>query len=198
MSSQDQKWAEAVQSAVSVGKSFGSNAEDFNIAASHVAQLLEDASRLLGGGSHSTSIFLAITAIEETSKLHAGMFRRSNNAVARGKDPLFKHAHKHLLAATPTVAMGSRLAQAIGKRRVSELLEQLASGEFISLRESALYFEASTGKIRSPRQIYTREQGREILLLAIEIFDDALVGYTNHSTQLGEGTDAIFGQWAGA
>ena len=198
MSSQDQKWAEAVQSAVSVGKSLGSNAEDFNIAASHVAKLLEDASRLLGDGSHSTSIFLAITAIEETSKLHVGMYRSSNNAVARGKDPLFKHTQKHLLAATPTVAMGSRLTQAIGEQRVSELLEQLASGEFISLRESALYFEASGGKIRSPRQIYTWEQGREILLLAIEIFDDALVGYTNHSMQLGKGTDAIFSQWASA
>ena len=198
MSSQDQRWSEAVQAAVQVGKALGATADPFNLAASHIVQLLKDSSCSLGEGSRATALFLAITAIEETSKLHAGMYRRSDQAISRGKDPLFKHASKHLLAAAPTVAMGGRLSQAIGEHSVTELLRQLADGDFITLREGALYFEATPGAIHNPLQSMTPDQSRYILLLAVEIFDDALVGYTNHSMQLGSETDAIFARWAGA
>jgi hypothetical protein len=40
------------------------------------------------------------------------------------------------------------------------------------------------------------KKAREILLLAVEIFDDALVGSTNRSFERGTEADLIFKRWA--
>lgn len=168
------------------------------MACEHITQLLSDSSDLLGAGSHATATFLAITALEETVKVHLGMYRRSTTLLKRSKDPLYKHKVKHALALGPTVAMGSRLQKAIGESRMNELLEQGRSGELVKIREAALYVEQQGAELRTPIAVISNSIARDVLLLAIEAFDDALVGYTNRSFQLGERTDALFDKWASA
>jgi hypothetical protein len=46
--------------------------------------------------------------------------------------------------------------------------------------------------------VVTRDLARDLVLLAIEAFDNAFVGYTNRSYELGEVTDQIFEKWAKA
>jgi AbiV family abortive infection protein len=60
--------------------------------------------------------FLAIASLEETAKTHIGMFRgaQSGRTKKRGRDSLYSHKEKHLLAASPTVPMGSRLPRVVG------------------------------------------------------------------------------------
>jgi hypothetical protein len=41
------------------------------------------------------------------------------------------------------------------------------------------------------------QEARERLLFAIEVFDDALVGTTNKSLELGHKADALFARWNG-
>jgi AbiV family abortive infection protein len=79
---------------------------------------------MLERGSHSTTTFLAITALEETAKVHVGMYRSAGQAIPRRKDPMYKHGQKHLLALGPTVAMGSRLQNAIGETRMTQLIHK--------------------------------------------------------------------------
>jgi len=77
MSESDDKWCSSVKEALSAGERIGGTLEQFNMACEHITQLLSDSSDLLSAGSHATAIFLAITALEETAKVHLGMYRRS-------------------------------------------------------------------------------------------------------------------------
>jgi AbiV family abortive infection protein len=188
-------WWSSVEAATAVGQRLGSSAEEFNAACEHIVRLLTDASILLKAGSHATTAFLSITALEETAKVHIGTFRRSTTPVARRKDPLFGHAEKHKLALGPTVAMGSRLQAAIGENRMRELMELGQAGGLVKIREAALYFAQDAGGLVTPSNAVSFDTSRELLLLAIEAFDDGLVGYTNRSLELSEATDVLFVKW---
>ncbi|MET4489461.1 AbiV family abortive infection protein [Bradyrhizobium sp. LA7.1] len=191
-----QDWWASVEAATAVGPQFATSAEEFNAACEHIVRLLTDASILLEAGSHATAAFLSITALEETGKVHIGTFRRSTTPVARRKDPLFGHAEKHKLALGPTVGMGSRLQAAIGEDRMRELMELGQAGGLVKIREAALYFAQAAGGLVMPSSAVSFNTSREMLLLAIEAFDDGLVGYTNRSLEVGEATDALFVKWA--
>lgn len=191
-------WLPLVAEAISSGERIGRSSEQFDLACEHIAQLLSDASTLLEAGSHATAAFLSITALEETAKVHLGMYRRSSTPLQRSKDTLYKHQQKHALALGPTISMGSRLQAAIGEKRMNELIEQGRTGGLVKLREASLYVEQSGERLSTPRSVVSQSTAREILLLGIEAFDDALVGYTNRSLQLGEQTDVVFAKWATA
>lgn len=192
----DDRWWESVEAAVLVGKRIAPTKADLNEACEHIVQLLSDASILLESNSHATAAFISITAIEETSKLHVGKYRRATEPVPRRKDPLYRHSEKHHLALGPTVAMGGRLNKALGDERLGELMLMAQLGELVRLRETALYFEQTEQSLITPQAAITPDLSRELLLLAIEAFDDALVGYTNRSFELGLYTDQLFAKWA--
>ncbi len=196
MTDSSTRWWDSVHAALAVGKQLGTSTEEFNLACNHITQLLADASSMLERESYGTAVFLAITALEETAKVHMGMYRRSANAVKRSQDPLFSHEQKHRIAVGPTVAMGSRLQAAIGEARMNELIELARSGGFVPLRESSLYIQHGANSLQTPLRVTTRQVARELLLLALEAFDDALVGYTEHTYSLAQGTNAIFNRWA--
>lgn len=191
-------WFFAVEAALAVGQRLGNSSEEFDCICEHIVQLLEDASTLLTTGSHATGTFLSITALEETSKAYIGMYRRGAAPVNRSKDPLYKHGEKHRLALGPTVAMGSRLQAAIGEIRMHELIALAGSGGFVALREAALYVEQKDGALSIPTTSVPRSTARELLLLAVEAFDDALVGYTSQSIELSARTDKVFERWSDA
>ena len=121
-----------------------------------------------------------------------GIYRRAKETLPRRKDPLYKHAHKHNLALGPTVAMGSRLQEAIGEDRMHYLINKAQSGGFVALRETSLYIEQKDSALNIPIAVVSASTSRELILLAIESFDDALVGYTHQSFLLGEETDKLF------
>lgn len=190
------EWWAAVDNALSVGTKLTNNTDELNTAMEHIVRLLLDSSMLLESGSNATSAFLAITALEETAKVHVGMFRSAMEQAPRHRDPLFDHKKKHLLAAAPTIAMGGRLGKAIGQARVVELTNMAKAGELIKLREAALYINRRGEKLEIPSDFVSKGRARELLLFAVEAFDDALVGYTNRSFEFGISTDAIFEHWA--
>jgi AbiV family abortive infection protein len=192
-----EKWWVSVEAATAVGQRLGSSPEEFNAACEHIVQLLTDASTLLAAGSHATAAFLSITAVEETAKVHIGMFRWSSTPVARRKDPLYGHAEKHKLGLGPTVAMGGRLQAAIGEERMHELMRQAQAGDLVKVREAALYVANGVSGLVTPSSAVLPETSRELLLLAIEAFDDGLVGYTSQSMELSRATDELFQKWAG-
>jgi AbiV family abortive infection protein len=178
-----------------VGQRLATSADEFNSACEHIVRLLTDASILLEAGSHATAAFLSITALEETAKVHIGSYRRSTTPVTRRKDPLFGHAEKHKLALGPTVAMGSRLQAAIGEGRMSELMALGQTGGLVRIREAALYVAQDGAGLVTPSSAVPFDTSLELLQLAIEAFDDGLVGYTSRSFELGQATDTLFSRW---
>ena len=192
----NEDWFSLIDDALSAGVRIAKTSAEFNLACEHILRLLKDANLLLGAGSYGTSVFLSITALEETAKVDVGTYRREAMQRKRSKDPLFKHHAKHILAARPTVAMGKRLQAAIGEERMHSLIALARKGGLVPMRESALYCEQLDSGLQIPEQAVSRETAREFLLFAIEVFDDALVGSTSRSMEISVVTDAIFERWA--
>ncbi len=162
----------------------------FNICADHVAQLLEDAFASYVSGSFGTSVFLAITSLEETCKAEILIFRSKNAPAKKGRDPLRDHKTKHTIAVRPTTFMG-RLPGILGDETCQRLKGEVSKGAFNRLREVALYVHADEGGVRAPKTEVSKDRCREMLLLALESADDILVGYTDHSYELGTRFEAL-------
>ena len=166
--------------------------EEFDLGCGHIAALIEDAFLLFKSKSYSTSLFLSITIIEETSKTNFGMFYSGKTPEHQQRNIFTNHKDKHFLAALPTVLMGKRIKEAIDEKTLNNIFNKLKNGNLVQLREKALYCDRENSKYKSPRDLIGEREAKNMLLLAIEIFDDALDGYTEYSSQLCKRADQIF------
>jgi AbiV family abortive infection protein len=177
-------------------KSRGS--EGFDRAGDHVLTLLEDALAAFGRGSFGTATFLALTALEETAKADMMVFRRKLGEPPKRGDPMRSHANKHGIAVRDTTFMG-RLPKLLGPERCEALNAEADAGELVPLREASLYVDVKDGVLMTPKDVVGADRAREILLLAVEAADDALVGSTNHSMEVwSPAFDAMFERLAAA
>jgi AbiV family abortive infection protein len=168
----------------------------FNTASRHVLVLLEDAVAAFARGSYGTSVFLAITALEETAKAEIlGLrIRKPEGAQKKRGDPLRSHMKKHALAVRPTTFMG-RLPKILGAETCARLQQEAADSTINRLRETAIYASCSAeGKVSTPAMAVDKTRAREIVLLALESADDILVGWTSDSYQLGESLETFIAQ----
>lgn len=191
-------WWTSIAEALAVGERLANNSSEFDAACVHIVALISDAALLLEKGSSPTAAFLAITALEEIAKVHVGMYRQRNAPVSRHKDPMYRHGVKHQIAASTTVGMGHRLPEAIGESRMRELLDSARTGGLVKLREASLYIDQRDGQLHVPQADVSPAAAREVLLLAIEAFDDALAGETERSNSLAAETDALFEKFRAA
>ena len=169
--------------------------DDFNRECIHIVNLIRDSYLLFTNGSYSTSVFLSITAIEEIVKLHIGVYRREpieNETRRKKSDGLFSHRKKHILASIKTLKMGDRLNEIIGDAMIEKFINDSQNGELLLLREAALYCEVHEEQFKVPMDAIDKKLARIILLIAIEIWDDSLVGYSELSLELREQTDGMF------
>lgn len=167
---------------------------DFNKGCEHVCLLLEDAFKLFETGSFSTSIFIAITAIEETAKLEIAGYRREGKTghAKRKKDPLFDHKKKHAIALQEVIMIESRLLKAIGEARLRELVDLAESGGLLAMRGASLYFDNVADKFTTPRERFSKKDSWEILLLALEVWCDRIVGMSDYTFELDTRMDELF------
>jgi AbiV family abortive infection protein len=155
---------------------------EYDEACSHVLGLVRDAFLLFSNGSYFTSLFLSIFAIEECAKAEIGLYRRENTEkVKRREDPMFSHDGKYLVAASPVILIGDRLKQSLGEEMVNQIFKKLWDGKYRKIREDALYMKRDTDRLTLPSSLFAKDEAKSLLLTAIEIIDDRLVGYTTQS-----------------
>jgi len=170
------------------------SAEELDKAIDHIVQLIQDSCCLFMNGSYPTSAFLSITACEEVAKAHIGSFTDGKHPEKSGRNFFRDHKTKHQMAALPTVPMGQRLQDALGKAELQRLMNMAQHAGFVQARENALYFQREKGSLVIPVEKIDKKLTRSLALFAIEVFDDALVGRTNHSYEMDDITDALFEQ----
>lgn len=185
----------AVENAIAFGGALytGATVNDFNAAFDHVLAMLEDAVALFSRDSFNTSVFLSITALEETAKAHVAIFRRDRpEGRAKGRDLLHDHKQKHHMAVVPTVFVGDRLREALGADVCVRLQQEAETTGFTATREASLYCARVEGRFVTPAQSIKPMRAWELLLLAIETFDGSLVGCSNHTMLKSDRIDAMF------
>lgn len=165
--------------------------EQINKAIDHIFQLISDAYILYAHNSYSSSVFLSIAVIEEVAKLYVGMYV-SSSAEYKKKDKLRDHKTKEIIGVNYTVSMSERIKDALGIDKLEEIYDITYSGKLKELREKAIYYECEGDKLITPADIIDKQFSRNILLFAIESFDDNLAGYTDHSIDILKKTVVIF------
>jgi len=98
------------------------------------------------------------------------------------------------MAALPSVPMGLRLEEALGKDELQRVMNMAQNAGFVQARENALYFQREKGDLVTPSERIDKKLSRSLVLFAIEVFDDALVGMTSHSCEMRNITDSLFEQ----
>ncbi len=195
------QYFEVVDSTIATGSHFEISSENFNMALRHIYNLLKDACFLYCKGSYNLSIFLAITAMEECAKLHVSLYRSHNNAPQKSEternDKLFDHKTKHRIACAPTVSMGQRLVNAIGRDAIQAICAKSQQGTLRIDRENALYMQENSLQWDIPENIYSKKESLEFVLFAIETVDDQLAGYTEESLSIQDELDELFTKIAG-
>jgi AbiV family abortive infection protein len=187
------KGLKTVEEAVVFGGALYERPEDFDVAIDHVLTLLTDATVLFERKSFGSAAFFAITALEETAKANVGIFRRDKPGPRpKGRDPFRDHTAKHSMAILPTVFMSQRIVEALGRDRAKALEREAQETGFAIPREAGLYCARSPNGFESPKTAIPACLAWELLILAIEAADDALVGCSNHSYQVGEEFVAMF------
>ena len=136
--------------------------EDFEAAVAHVARLLNDAAAAFNGDSFGTSVFLAITSLEETAKAELMAYRAgaTGSNEGRGRDPLRNHGKKHRIAVRPATFMG-RLPKILGQATCARLQREAESGGFVELRERAVYVHVEKDGVTTPMQVLSRQHSWE-------------------------------------
>ncbi|MDD4950570.1 AbiV family abortive infection protein [Sulfuricurvum sp.] len=185
---------ELIQNMVRTDENLIRNAEELDKAIDHIIQLVQDACTLYFAGSYSSSAFLSITACEEVAKAHIGSFTNGKHPENKGRNVFQDHKTKHIMAALPTVPMGQRLEDALGKGELQRIMNMAQNAGFIQTRENALYFQREKGSLAIPSEKIDKNLARSSTLFAIEVFDDTLVGMTNYSFEMVGVTDTLFEQ----
>lgn len=168
--------------------------DELNKAIDHIVRLIQNSSSLYLGGSYPSSAFLSITACEEVAKAHIGLFTDGKHPEKSGRNMFRDHKIKHQMAAMPTVPMGKRLEDALGKDELERIMRMAQNAGFVQIRENALYFQRENDRLVVPSEKIDKNLARSLVLFAIEAFDDALVGSTKYSNEADDITDALFEQ----
>ena len=157
--------------------------KDYEDTLLHIETLIDSSILLYKNNFINQSFFFTITAIEEISKavvcLHRN--REGENEVKRQKDSLFNHKIKHKIAANDIFFQYTKLKKKIGKEKVSLIYNNLKSGHYSKLRESAIYFQISVDTVQLPYSLIESDEAGNILLLCIELFEDSLFGVSDKS-----------------
>ena len=170
------------------------SAEELDKATDHIVLLIQDSCALYMGCSYSSSAFMSITVCEEVAKAHIGSFTDGTPPERKGRNIFRDHKTKHLMAALPSVPMGLRLEEALGKDELQRVMNMAQNAGFAQARENALYFQREKGDLVIPSERIDKKLSRSLVLFAIEVFDDALVGMTSHSCKMRNITDSLFEQ----
>ena len=96
--------------------------DEFDKAIDHIVRLIQDSSLLYLNGSYPSSAFLSITACEEVAKAHIGPFTDGTHPDRKGRNVFRDHKTKHQMAAMPTISMGKRLEDALGKEDLQRIM----------------------------------------------------------------------------
>lgn len=165
--------------------------EQFNRCIDHIFQLITDAYTLYINNAFSSSLFLSIAIIEEVAKVHMGMYLKPSNENIK-KDKLRNHKTKEIIGTNYTICMEERIKRAIEEDRLEKIFEMAYSGELKNMREKSIYCECKDGEVVIPNDVINKEFSKNMLLFAIESFDDNLVGYTDYSIRVSEKSDIVF------
>ena len=168
-----------------------SSKEELNKCLDHVVQLISDSYVLYINNSYTSSSFLAISVLEEVGKIQMGIFIKGSDSYMR-KDKLRDHKSKQIVGASHTICIGERIKNSISNENLEKIFKFIYSGELKALREKAIYCDRKNNNIVTPKDLITQELARNLLLFAIESFDDNLVGWTNYSIELSKKTDLFF------
>ena len=160
--------------------------DEFNKCADHIYDLLNSSSILYERGIFSSSIFFSIAAVEEIVKVYNSLFSKNVDGYA-GKD-----MGKKIFGPGYELWMDDRLTDTVEEEDLRAIFDLYNTGDLMDLKRDSVYSNRRQDTMTMPADIIDKKSARNMLLFAIQAYEDNLAGYSLYAINVSKKTDKLF------
>jgi AbiV family abortive infection protein len=174
-----------------VGNNLNEEVMQFNRLLKHAKGLWKESVSMLRKDNYPISIFLALVCIEESAKIAIAYMQILNNErkrnstpksqkvinIKKGKNPIYSHSKKHMVASFAGILVNSRADNRLGLYNINKFMEMAEKGEIENLRQSCLYADRKNNTLKIPSEIHDKKSAAFYVALAGEILSESDVVY---------------------
>lgn len=166
---------------------------EFQLAIEYIISLLKDSFLLLSNGSYTTSILLALLAIEECARAEQGLFTKDGKPLemdSKGRMIINEKDGKYISLIEFQIAY--KLKKSIGEERVDEILKGVCTGKFKNFLKDGIWLKRNQNGLLLPKDSFSMKEANELLLTAIVICEGRLIGIAGEPEHYGESLDYLY------
>ena len=160
--------------------------DEFNRCVDHIYDLLKSGYTLYREGIYSSSNLFSIAAIEEIVKVYNAIFSKDVDGYAG------KGMGKKIFGPDYYLWMDDRLTDAVEEEDLKEIFDLYNSGALKDLKNDSLYCERRSDAILLPADHIDDKFARNMLLFAIQAYEDNLAGFSLYAIEISKKTDKLF------
>lgn len=165
--------------------------DEFNRCIDHIYGLLNSSHVLYDKGLFPSSSFFSIAAIEEIVKVYNSLFSKNvDGHVAKGTG-------KKIFGPDYYLWMDDRLTDAVEEEDLKGIFDLYNSGGMTNLKLDSVYTNRRSDRMTIPVDLVDKKYARNMLLFAIQAYEDNIAGYSLYAINISKKTDKLFEEVVG-
>ena len=165
--------------------------DEFNRCIDHIYDLLNSSHVLYDKGLFPSSSFFSIAAIEEIVKVYNSLFSKNvDGHVAKGTG-------KKIFGPDYYLWMDDRLTDAVEEEDLKAIFDLYNSGGMTNLKLDSVYTNRRSDRMTIPVDLVDKKYARNMLLFAIQAYEDNIAGYSLYAINISKKTDKLFKEVVG-
>lgn len=160
--------------------------DELNKCVDHIYNLLNSGFILYDRGIYSSSNFFSIAAIEEIVKVYNALFSKDVDGYSGNG------MGKKIFGPDYYLWMDDRLTDAVEEADLKETFDSYNSGSLVNLKNNSVYCQRRSDVMSLPADIVDQKCARNMLLFAIQAYEDNIAGYSLYAINISKKTDKLF------
>lgn len=165
--------------------------DEFNRCIDHIYDLLNSSYVLYDKGLFPSSNFFSIAAIEEIVKVYNSLFSKNVDGHAA------KGTGKKIFGPDYYLWMDDRLTDAVEEEDLKGIFDLYNSGGMTNLKLDSVYTNRRSDRMTIPVDLVDKKYARNMLLFAIQAYEDNIAGYSLYAINISKKTDKLFEEVVG-
>lgn len=165
--------------------------DEFNRCIDHIYDLLNSSHVLYDKGLFPSSSFFSIAAIEEIVKVYNSLFSKNVDGHAGNG------TGKEIFGPDYYLWMDDRLTDAVEEEDLKAIFDLYNSGGMTNLKLDSVYINRRSDRMTIPVDLVDKKYARNMLLFAIQAYEDNIAGYSLYAINISKKTDKLFEEVVG-
>ena len=165
--------------------------DEFNRCIDHIYDLLNSSHVLYDKGLFPSSSFFSIAAIEEIVKVYNSLFSKNVDGHAGNG------TGKKIFGPDYYLWMHDRLTDAVEEEDLKAIFDLYNSGGMTNLKLDSVYTNRRSDRMTIPVDLVDKKYARNMLLFAIQAYEDNIAGYSLYAINISKKTDKLFEEVVG-